>query len=571
MIKRNKMKKNWLLALCSPLLVVPVVLTSCTKTEEETSVYKKDGLYSQAINLGTKIQSAMQSGDMNNNFGFFGGNDLFNYDIYANNAYRSYVDLFSDYMRYNGPYKLDSSPYQFDTPSKRRTIGSRFIFDFSSKDQTLATIVNDYNGLVKNNNIKTSVLVVDSADINNINTEGATTEFETNLRRFILSGTSQNKNKGMVIIQKHYKTNDSSFNGSVDLINNIIDKAILSFADDADLFSRIGLVDVSTNTNNDNFKSNGINSNNLLTPYGTLELLNIFVDSLYPKHTSIAEWTSSIDDIKTNVVNQTITKETSYLQTADTTKVTNFKSYLSSNSKLKWAFVGDSLTNGSYFTRGYSGLYEYFKWYLKHDWNRPNDLVVNMGIHSNQYSLEYSSQNHGYNFLAYAPDVVHLWMGINDIYYETTASKISNTYFTKYLNETLTDLNSVNKNAWIVVSTIPTPKSDTVTNEIRTAIGNANVAIKNFAKNNSKVILNDLASVVDKVLEIDPNYQSDIYASDLLHYQSTAYVTFAKNLLTVLGNTFPDPPKPETETENETTTPDAGTETTSPSTQGKNN
>lgn len=570
MIKRNKMKKNWLLALSSPLLVVPIVLTSCTKTEEETSVYKKDGLYSLNNNLGTKIQSAMQSGEMNNNFGFFGGNDLFNYDIYQNNAYRSYVDLFSDYMRYNGPYKLDSSPYQFDTASKRRTIGSRFVFDLSSKDQTLATIVNDYNGLVKDNNIKTSVLVVDSADINNLSTEGATTEFETNLKRFILNGTSQNKNKGMVIIQKHYKTNDSSFNNSVDLINSIIDKVVLSFADDADLFSRIGLVDVSKNTDNANFKSIGINSSNLLTPYGTLELLNIFVDSLYPKHTSIAEWTSSVDDIKADVINQTITKETSYLQTADSTKVTNFKNYLSNNSKLKWAFVGDSLTNGSYFTRGYSGLYEYFKWYLKHDWNRPDDLVVNMGIHSNQYSLEYSSQNYGYNFLGYAPDVVHLWMGINDIYYESTASKITNTYFSNYLNKTLTDLESVNKNAWIVVSTIPTPKSDTVTNEIKTAIGNANVAIKNFAKSNSKVILNDLASVVDKVLEIDPNYQSNIYASDLLHYQSTAYVTFAKNLLTVLGENFPDPPKSETEDESTTTTLNSRIETILDSVQGKN-
>ncbi|MDE6082316.1 MAG: hypothetical protein K2F52_00385 [Malacoplasma sp.] len=111
-----KFKKRLLLL---PLMAMSfcLPLSSCKTTQ----------FYEIESSLGLKIdQNMKKDGVFFNNFAFFGGSDISynSYDLYENDGYRNQIELFEDYVKYYGQYKVSNEIYE------NYINGKRLIFDF---------------------------------------------------------------------------------------------------------------------------------------------------------------------------------------------------------------------------------------------------------------------------------------------------------------------------------------------------------------------------------------------------------------------------------------------------------
>ncbi|MDE5774706.1 MAG: hypothetical protein K2H51_00040, partial [Malacoplasma sp.] len=84
-----------------PFMVVSfcLPLSSCATTQ----------FYEIESSLGTKIDLNMKKESIFfNNFAFFGGSDIAynSYNLYESDGYRDQIELFEDYVKFYGPYKV---------------------------------------------------------------------------------------------------------------------------------------------------------------------------------------------------------------------------------------------------------------------------------------------------------------------------------------------------------------------------------------------------------------------------------------------------------------------------------
>ena len=84
--------------------------------------------------------------------------------------------------------------------------------------------------------------------------------------------------------------------------------------------------------------------------------------------------------------------------------------------KMKWLFLGDSITHGALHTNGYDSLPQLFEKYLRNELNREDDVVINTGVSS--ATLQELMNNKEARYERYKDaDVVVLMFGTNDANY----------------------------------------------------------------------------------------------------------------------------------------------------------
>lgn len=456
------------------------------------------------------------------NFAFLGGSSL-NNNIYESNGYKNFVNLFEDYIRHKGPYI-------FDDKDNKEIYARRYVFDLSIENYCLKDVVENFDYLLSNNNILVFVLTIDYKDVVDINNK----EFEKNLKKFIELCFQYNK-ESFVIIRNHFNTYDNQFNIKNKIVNELINKVVIENYNDC-LNKKIIIVNHCLLSDNKNFYENCL-VNNKLNNYGQLEMANQFINTIFSNSISIYEVTSSKENIENNnIINHNLSQNTHFLSIKNESKITRFQKYIDSLKNAWWIFVGDSLTHDNAFNKGYSSLPDYFRWLIKNEFNRKNDCVLNMGVSGNSYILEYSKDYNDLIYLNYKFDVIHLWIGTNDITRNNFSDLENEQYFKKYLNETYEMIKNKNPKCWIIISTITPSFSVSKKDYFDKQMNQANKVISDFCNSKDDVILNDLNYVASYF--INKEFKNDIYVKDFLHFQPNAYVLFSKNLLNVLGFDF---------------------------------
>ncbi|MDE6429348.1 MAG: SGNH/GDSL hydrolase family protein [Malacoplasma sp.] len=552
-----KFKKRLLLL---PLMAMSfcLPLSSCKTTQ----------FYEIQSSLGLKIdQNMKKDGVFFNNFAFFGGSDISynSYDLYENDGYRNQIELFEDYVKYYGPYKVSNEIYE------NYIYGKRLIFDFSKPNAIVTNALENFEQLTESNKILTTVYNVDTPDVTDLDDSA----FSDALKELIDKSLSLQNNTGMIIIKTHYQTNDESLNEKINKNSDAIKDLIATYySNDIEKLQRIGLVDHSeltkkkTQSGGDVFVEKCLTKDNKLNAYGQLEMLYETISSLYkdnpidlietanlsttnilykwPTHSLSAynSYVTSQNDVTTSTTTPSTSQDPSTTPISPTDKVKNFQEYLSSLTSAKWQFFGDSLTYAGYQTWGYKGYVEYLRWILKNEFNRENDLFLNQGvpgatilINSNKPG-EYSFPQ--LSFVNYDTDILYVSIGTNDVVnHQTSAS----TYMATNIEQIYTDFKQTNENGWMIVSTIPYFYSTVAT--MNTIVDNANSSIKTFAASKNDVILVDnnvaLNNVVTNELGLTSNnafssyYINELYAEDKIHFNTNAYIIMTKNILSNLN------------------------------------
>lgn len=123
---------------------------------------------------------------------------------------------------------------------------------------------------------------------------------------------------------------------------------------------------------------------------------------------------------------------------------------LKEKNKMTWLFMGDSITHGALWTKGYDGIAQTFEKYLKEEMGRTSDTVINTAVSG--ATTESTLKNIEQRLEKYTPDVVSIMLGTNDA---ATAGITPDVYETN-LKAIIQKIRDKNKNVTIILRT-PTP------------------------------------------------------------------------------------------------------------------
>lgn len=542
-------------------------LSGCANSQVKNEIINTEKFEEIKNNLGETIDQNMQKASVIlNNFAFFGGNDVAydSYNLYESDGYRNQIELFEDYVRYNGygPYKVSSATYA------NYIYGKRLIFDFTNKDSTIEDVFKNFDALTKENKIQTVIYNIDTDDINKL----SETTFKDSLKQLINKSLELLNNSGMFIIKTHYQTNDATLNQKINRNTESVKEVIgTNFGDDLEKIKRIGFVNHSeltkenTLSGSQNFIKTCLTNDNKLNVYGQLEMLYEFVSSIYKDESKLVSLKDtaqlSVANISDKKPNHTLTTNDDYVVISDEVnkfvsnndsketvdKIKNFQEYLSTLTAAKWQFFGDSLTYAGVQTWGYKGYVEYLRWILKNEFNRSNDIFLNEAVFGGRYTQngnkygEYSFPE--LTFKNYPTDILYVMMGSNDVY---SNKDNVNGYFSENIQRVYKDFKETNKNGWMIVSSFPYFYTIDVSTMIQ-IVDEANEAIKNFAASKPDVIFIDNNSCLNNVVtnrlgltkENAGNKENDdkftqLYAKDKVHFNTNTYIIMTKNILSNL-------------------------------------
>lgn len=498
--------------------------------------FSKLSLGKQAINNMNKMEIFI------NNFGFFGGSD-FSYDefsIYKSNGFRTLSSLFDDYAKSWAPYNYGNSNQKL-----KMVYGKRTMFDFTKPKNTIVNILKDFDNQTLENKILNVVYQLDAIDINDNNKKN----FEQNLKILIDKSLALSNNNGIIIIKDHWQTRDANFNLINDSFSQIIKKVINdNYKNDQNKLDRICFVNHNYLSKEDmisvqgNFVEKGLDENNQLTIWGQFELFVQFLARVYPNYYSYSQHfsPSSFEKYQINHDYSTLVNN-NYLQPIeDEAKVNNFQKYINSLTSAKWSFIGDSLSYAGVHTKGYNGYNEHFRWLIRNEYNRPNDLVWNQSINGNLFEWEVFYKD--YNFSQYNTDVLSVLLGTNDVtaYYNNDDQWFINTTKSQ-LNDLYNQYKAKNPNGWIILNTIPyryNNYNESIMNQKRDVM---NKEFKSFAALHNDVIFNDVSSAFKYIISTRFNNDTNItnlsnfYSTDRWHFNTTGHLIITKTILHSLG------------------------------------
>lgn len=183
-------------------------------------------------------------------FLFTGGSDVYS-DFNKLGTAKNFIGLFEENVRWTYTYHAANQ-----IPETYSTIG-RFCFDTSKPGQTLADINNDWTNKVSKFDPQNVIYIVGQEDIGSTSTVVDSTtlsNYETQLKTFILNGLKFRNNTSTVQIIKHWKvastySNATIFNENVDQYNQAVDKVVSEIgSSDPEAVTRILVVNPNSGT-----------------------------------------------------------------------------------------------------------------------------------------------------------------------------------------------------------------------------------------------------------------------------------------------------------------------------------
>ena len=123
---------------------------------------------------------------------------------------------------------------------------------------------------------------------------------------------------------------------------------------------------------------------------------------------------------------------------------------VSEKEPMTWLFMGDSITHGALWTKGYDGIAQTFEKYLKEEMGRSSDTVINTAVSG--ATTDSTLKNIKQRLEKYTPDVVSIMLGTND----AATAGITPEVYEKNLKTIIEKIRNKNKDAVIILRT-PTP------------------------------------------------------------------------------------------------------------------
>lgn len=209
--------------------------------------YTTYGTEDQYLSTNTADQETFLD-HIQDTFLFTGGSDVY-CDFNTLGTAKNFIGLFEENLRWTYTVRDNIA----DTYS---TVG-RFCFDTSKPGQTLEDINNDWENKVSKFDPQNVVYIVGQEDIEKTSTAVDSTtlsNYEAQLKTFILNGLKFRNNTSTVQIIKHWKaastySNATIFNENVDSYNQAVDQVVSEIgASNPDAVKRILVVNPNSNT-----------------------------------------------------------------------------------------------------------------------------------------------------------------------------------------------------------------------------------------------------------------------------------------------------------------------------------
>ncbi|MCF0217619.1 MAG: SGNH/GDSL hydrolase family protein [Malacoplasma sp.] len=215
---------------------------------------------------------------------------------------------------------------------------------------------------------------------------------------------------------------------------------------------------------------------------------------------------------------------------------TKFQQKINSKDKLTWMMVGDSISQGWGYTKGYNCNFENIQDFIINDQNRKNDTFINLAVAGSTASEE--NLNYNSRIGLYEPaDIMFISLGVNDV-----AAKFSAEQFQDNITKIISNARSKNPNVYIIISSILPTTIRTVTPNIA-LFNQYNEILKNLSASlsttQSYIYFNDLYTKYN-ALVTNFNYfynngYTNFYATDGLHLGVNAHLFMTNFFIDVLG------------------------------------
>lgn len=216
-----------------------------------------------------------------------------------------------------------------------------------------------------------------------------------------------------------------------------------------------------------------------------------------------------------------------------------FQQKLLDNKKLNWVVIGDSITQGIAWTKGWNSATQNFWKSLQQDYGRTNDTLTNLSISGNTTIEELNNMK--YRVDQTKPDIVIISLGINDIGVSTAnGTDYSQTYLNN-ISSIINQIKKINPNVYFLLnSIIPTIASNISASTINTYNSILNQLATQLSSNSNIIIYNGNlnTSFTNIVNNRNYYYSKDydfFYAQDYLHLGLEGSIFMALRWLQALG------------------------------------
>lgn len=423
---------------------------------------------------------------------------------------RNYVGHFEEYIRWAKAEENENAL-------------QRYVINTAKKGQTITDIVQNYNVCVEKYDPKTAAYMIGKEDY--LLGSKALDGFKKNLNQFIENSLALRKNSGFVVIQTPYATIDDTENVKIEIYSHAAKEIVQKYGND-----HIIVVDHFIQTNNDKFKVESLNSKGLLNAKGHFEI---------GKQLSMAtiQTTEGYPGEKVTLNLKPLESLDQYLHIASLLegkieeveeKQKKLKATMEQKKSMTWLFMGDSITHGALWTRGYDGITQLFEKFLKDDLGRIDDIVINTAVSgaTTETTLDAIEER----LEKYYPDVISIMLGANDV----AAEGISEEVYHKNMKILLNRMKA--KGAIVILRTpIPTKFQDR-----GEKLPSYIEKLKELAKDDSDIIFIDQYSMMKKAYDTYPYlWGEDYFYSDapkmILHPGANGQLVMVKQFIRACG------------------------------------
>lgn len=431
---------------------------------------------------------------------------------------RNYVGHFEEYIRWTKAEENENAM-------------QRYIINTGKKGRTLAEIVQDYDIIVRKCDPKIAVYMVGKEDYLSENQE--IVKYKADLKEFINMSLALRENRGFVVIQMPYAVADDIENKKIVIYCNAVKDVVQEYKND-----HIIVVDHFGQTNNVNFKEKNLHLNGILNEKGHFEIgkqlsmATFRTTEGYPGEKVTLDL-ESIESMEQYLHIEPLVEGQIQLETIEFEQLLNknqkrLKVRMEQNKSMTWLFMGDSITHGAFWTRGYDGIAQLFEKFLKDDLSRVDDIVINTAVSgaTTQTTLHAIEER----LEKYHPDVISIMLGANDV----AAEEISAEVYQKNMEILLNKMKS--KGAIVILRTpIPTKFQDRG-EKLPTYIEK----LKELLANYPNVIFIDQYSIMEKAYDSYPYlWGKDYFYSDapemILHPGANGQLVMAKQFIRACG------------------------------------
>lgn len=255
------------------------------------------------------------------------------------------------------------------------------------KGRNIAEVVHNYEKLVTVYDPKAVVYMIGKEDY--LSGSEGIPAFKELLKAFIECSLALRDGNGFAVIQTPYAMPDDETNTTIRLYCDAV-KEVLQLYDHDEKMKQIIVVHHFEQTNHNEFKTKNLHANGILNAKGHFEIgkqLSMatigtadgypgekVLLNLIPEQNAQQDWSSVPTMTGENLIRKLNMNQK------------KLQDKMKQKDAMTWLFMGDSITHGAHWTRGYDSIVQLFEKFLKDDLGRTDDIVINTAVSGAYYT-----------------------------------------------------------------------------------------------------------------------------------------------------------------------------------------